>query len=199
VIGIAIAAPVGPIGMLFIRKTLELGVAGMVGVGLGAAMADIVFCIIVGGGLTTVSLFLNDYSLYIKLIGGLILLYLGFRECIKIERVSAGVVSRRKVILTLVPLTFVLTLSNPVAIFSFIGVFSAVGLVGSTLWDMVWMVLGIFLGSLSWWGILGIITFSSKRFMSQNALRMIKIVSGIVLISFGLWAIGTVIWHKGAL
>jgi len=103
------------------------------------------------------------------------------------------------VILTLVPLTFVLTLSNPVAIFSFIGVFSAVGLVGSTLWDMVWMVLGIFLGSLSWWGILGIITFSSKRFMSQNALRMIKIVSGIVLISFGLWAIGTVIWHKGAL
>jgi len=127
------------------------------------------------------------------------LLYLGFRECIKIERVSAGVVSRRKVILTLVPLTFVLTLSNPVAIFSFIGVFSAVGLVGSTLWDMVWMVLGIFLGSLSWWGILGIITFSSKRFMSQNALRMIKIVSGIVLISFGLWAIGTVIWHKGAL
>ena len=79
-IGIAIAAPVGPIGMLCIKKTLELGIKGALLVGLGAALADSVYGLIAALGLTTVSNIMVTSSSALKLIGGIFLLYLAYKE-----------------------------------------------------------------------------------------------------------------------
>ena len=79
-IGIAIAAPVGPIGMLCIKKTLELGIKGALLVGLGAAFADSVYGLIAALGLTAVSHIMISGSGALKLIGGIFLLYLAYKE-----------------------------------------------------------------------------------------------------------------------
>ena len=79
IIGFSIAAPVGPIGVLCIRRTLDEGWAAGLVSGLGAASADTIYGFIAGFGLTFVSGFLVSQQVWLRLIGGLFLCYLGIR------------------------------------------------------------------------------------------------------------------------
>jgi len=124
-LGLAIAAPVGPIGLLCIRYSLTAGLKYGLAVGLGAALADSFYGVLVGGGLTLISGFLLDKVFYIKLIGGCLLLSLAIKEMksesiINLENPSVAA----KPIFTLIFTTLLLTLTNPMTIMSFIGVFS---------------------------------------------------------------------------
>lgn len=79
-IGFVIAASFGPIGMLCVRKTIEIGFAGALAVGLGAALADGFYGFIAGAGLTVISNFLLEKTDIIKLLGGLLLIYMAYKE-----------------------------------------------------------------------------------------------------------------------
>lgn len=188
-IGIAIAAPVGPIGMLCIRKTLEIGIVGAIAVGLGAALADSAYGLVAALGLTAVSHFLLAKAVYIKLVGGVFLLYLAYKE-LKVIPSSAGVaVGKNKNMGKLTAEVFFLTLTNPATILSFIGIFASIGGGATSTTEMFLLVLGIFLGSMTWWLFLGTLIVKIKHKLPESWIHRIRYLSAIILGGFGLWAV----------
>ena len=128
VIGLAIAAPVGPIGLLCIRRSLADGFPLGFLTGLGAAAADGVYGAIAAFGLTAVSSFLVAQQRWLALGGGLALLWLGWQSIRRPPADTAadggGNTSRAGAFAS----TFVLTLANPATILSFVAVFAGLGL-----------------------------------------------------------------------
>jgi threonine/homoserine/homoserine lactone efflux protein len=190
-IGISIAAPVGPIGLLCIRRSLAQGMLAGLLTGLGAATADALYGCIAGFGLTTVSDFLVRQKLWLGLIGGGFLCYLGFR--IFASKPSSESTDQREVgLLPAYGSTLVLTLANPMTILSFAAVFAGFGL-GTTVAPNYpaasKLVAGVFTGSAAWWLLLssgvGLVRFQ----VNQRALLWINRLSGGLLLGFGLYAV----------
>ncbi len=187
VLGFSIAAPVGPMAVLCIRRTLANGrVAGLI-TGLGVATADTIYGFIAAFGLTFIANFLIGQQLWIRLIGGGFLCYLGLKTLLSepAER-SASTVSTGLVGAYLSAL--LLTLTNPATILSFVALFAGLG-VGSTSGDYgaaALIVLGVFTGSALWWLILsgGVGLFRAK--FDRTAMRWVNRLSGLVIIMLGL-------------
>ncbi len=188
-IGLAIAAPVGPIGMLCIRKTLELGLIGAIAVGLGAALADSVYGLVAALGLTAVSHFLLEKAIYIKLVGGAFLLYLAYKELKVKPTTKLASIGKSKHMSRLVTEVFFLTLTNPATILTFIGIFAGIGGGDVSTTEMMLLVMGIFLGSMTWWLFLGTLIVKIKHKLPEGWFHHIRTLSAIILGGFGLWAI----------
>ena len=198
VIGFSIAAPVGPIGVLCIRRSLAEGSLMGLFTGIGAATADAAFGAVAAFGLTAVSIFLLDKQLWLSLFGGVFLCYLGittFRSLPPNDTVSIASGSR----LAAYASTFLLTLSNPTTILSFIAIFAGFGLGAYASYAAAGaMVLGVFLGSALWWIILSsTISFLRSR-LRQTWMRWVNRISGMMILAFGLIAISSVVasWLK---
>lgn len=193
-LGLAIAAPVGPIRILCIRYSLTAGLKYGLAVGLGAALADSLYGVLVGGGLSAISEFLLDKQLYIKLIGGCLLVYLAMKE-IKSKQILSLEDSTipDKTCFTLIFTTLLLTLTNPLTIMSFIGVFSTSFGGDFTAHEVTKIIIGVFLGSMSWWLLLSKISNFSKRFVSFKILKIIKYISATVLSLFGIFALASIV------
>jgi threonine/homoserine/homoserine lactone efflux protein len=198
VIGFSIAAPVGPIGVLCIRRSLAEGSLMGLFTGIGAATADAAFGAVAAFGLTAVSIFLLDKQLWLSLFGGVFLCYLGiatFRSLPPKDTVSIASGSR----LAAYASTFLLTLSNPTTILSFIAIFAGFGLGAYASYAAAGaMVLGVFLGSALWWIILSsTISFLRSR-LRQTWMRWVNRISGMMILAFGLIAISSVVasWLK---
>ena len=127
VIGFSIAAPVGPIGVLCIRRTLADGRATGLAVGLGAAAADAVYGAVAGFGLTAVSGLLASHEGLLRLVGGLFLCYLGIRTFLSRPADHAARAGGTG-LLGAFAATFGLTLANPATILSFVAVFAGLGI-----------------------------------------------------------------------
>ena len=152
IIGFSIAAPVGPIGVLCIRRTLADGRAAGLATGLGAATADAIYGCLAAFGLTALTAALVGGQMWIRLIGGAFLLYLGVRTFLAKPSGSAAE-ARGSGLLSAYASTFLLTLTNPMTILSFVAVFAALGL-GTTHPEPLSaavLVLGVFVGSAVWW------------------------------------------------
>lgn len=152
VIGFAIAAPVGPIGVLCIRRTFAEGrVAGLV-TGLGAATADAFYGAVAAFGLSAVSSFLLGAQGALRVLGGLFLCGLGVKTFFA-RPAAAGAKMQGKGLAQAYVTTVVLTLTNPATILSFIAVFAGAGLGQRTSGaiEATTMVAGVFLGSAAWW------------------------------------------------
>ena len=189
-IGLAIAAPVGPIGVLCIRRTLAEGrMAGLVS-GLGAATADAFYGAVAGFGLTFISTFLVSQQFWLRLIGGLFLLYLGVRTFLSVPSQSSAEGNGRG-LAGMYLSTVALTLTNPLTILSFAVVFAGLGL-GTGSADYVaagLLVLGVFCGSGLWWLLLsGGVSLLRGRF-SYRGLWWVNRISGILILTFGIVAL----------
>jgi threonine/homoserine/homoserine lactone efflux protein len=187
-IGVSIAAPVGPIGVLCIRRTLNEGRLIGLATGLGAASADAIYGLIAGFGLSLINLLLGQSSI-IRLVGGLFLCYLGIQTLLSRPSEQAAQAKGAK-LLGAYSSTLVLTLTNPMTILSFIGFFAGLGI--STEKDVtstLLLVLGVFLGSAAWWvGITSLIARIRDRLETQH-LRWINIGSGLIIVAFGFLAL----------
>ena len=190
IIGFSIAAPVGPIGMLCIRRTLGDGrVAGLLS-GLGAATADAIYGCIAGFGVVFVSTILLTQQVWLRLVGGLFLCYLGARTFLASpeERISAtNPLGLAGIYLS----TFFLTLTNPMTIISFAAIFAALG-VGNTSGSYisaVTLVVGVFVGSALWWLILSSIVSLFRSKLQPGWLKWVNRLSGLVILGFGVLAI----------
>src|SRR5918997_6693891 len=155
-IGFAIAAPVGPIGVLCIRRTLAEGrLSGLVS-GLGAATADAVYGAVAALGLTFVTEFLIGGEAWLRLVGGAFLVFIGVRTFLA-RPVERAAPSARSGLPGAYASTFFLTLTNPTTILSFAAIFAGLEVAGdasgSALSAML-LVLGVFLGSAAWWVVL---------------------------------------------
>lgn len=189
-LGFSIAAPVGPIGILCIRRTIQYGRFSGLFSGLGAACADTVYGLIAAFSLTLVSDFLDKQSFFVHLLGGCFLILLGLKTFFsKSTEVASGSVSHRSLISDFIS-TFFLTLSNPLTIISFIAVFAGLGLVNISekVGDAIVLVVGIFLGASLWWLILSEgVTFFRKK-VGQRTMTWINRIAGIIIVTFGLVA-----------
>jgi len=194
IIGFSIAAPVGPIGLLCIQRTLAKGMPFGFISGLGAATADAVYGCIAGLGLTFISSFLISQQALLSVIGGLFLIYLGYKTYFS-EPGEKAALTKEKGMISFYISTFLLTLTNPVTILSFIAIFAGLGLAnvhGNYTYAMV-LVSGVFSGSLLWWLILSSVTsFIRKKFNFQS-LKVINKISGIIIMGFGLFAVTSLV------
>ena len=190
-IGMAVAAPIGPIGMLFIQNSLKYGFRGSIAVALGAASADSFYGMIAAIGLSSVTHFLVSEAKYIKIIGGILLLFLAFRELNRDHSNNNAHETRSDSYVLMSVEVFFLTLTNPMTILPFIGIFASLGTGPKNFPESFAMVLGIFLGCLSWWSILGTIILKMRQKLSQNWIKKIKYSSVCILIFFGLYAISS--------
>ncbi len=190
IIGFSIAAPVGPIGILCIRRTLAEGRASGFLSGLGAATADALYGCVAGFGLTVVSAFLVDQRFYIQLIGGIFLLALGIKTLRSVPAERAAAASGTGLTASYAS-TLLLTLTNPMTILSFAGIFAALGVAdtGGDLSAAALLVLGVFIGSAAWWLLLSGGVGLMREKLSSGVLRWTNRLSGAILLVFGLVAV----------
>jgi len=189
-IGFSIAAPVGPIGVLCIRRTLAAGRAWGLVSGLGAATADAIYGCIAGFGLTFISNFLVSQQVWLRLIGGVFLCYLGLKTLLAKPAEQAALAKGNGLVGSYAS-TFFLTLTNPMTIISFAAIFAGLGL-ASTSEKYVSagvLVLGVFIGSALWWLILsgGVGVFRDK--FNPQGLQWVNRISGAIITGFGLFAL----------
>lgn len=192
IIGFAIAAPVGPIGVLCIQRSLHDGFKIGLMTGLGAAIADGTYGLIAGFGLTAVSSLLMSYQIWIRVIGGLYLLYLGLKLIFTKPHQQSDKERPDKSAWHAFATTYLLTLTNPATILSFIAVFAGLGLgtIHPDVLNAMILVLGIILGSAAWWLILsGGVAFILHHRITQNTMRYINWMSGVIILIFGIFAL----------
>lgn len=186
-IGLAIAAPVGPIGVLCIRRALAAGAGSAFATGLGAALADACYGAVAAFGLTVVSSILLAWQTVLAAVGGLMLLVLGVRTGLA-EPAGAPAAAGSGSLARQFGETFLLTLSNPATILSFLAVFASLGAVGSGPGDAAAMVLGVFVGSALWWLTLSMVVARLRARITRSAMRWINRIAGCTLVAFGLGA-----------
>lgn len=192
-LGFAIAAPVGPIGVLCIRRTLAQGRAAGLAAGLGAATADAVYGAVAGLGLTAISAALLAGRDWLAPLGGAFLCYLGLRTLLARPAEGAPDTAGRPPARDL-PATYastlLLTLTNPMTILSFTAMYAGVlGGVAPHRSAALWLVFGVFTGSALWWLLLsGAVSLLSGR-LGPAALAWANRLSGAVLIAFGALAL----------
>lgn len=188
-IGLAISAPIGPIGLLCIRKTMHYGIRGALAVGFGASIAKMFYGILTGLGLTSISVVLLSHLWLVKLFGGMLLGYLGVKELI-VQKSSKKSDNNLKSFTWLSTLfsTSALTLSNPMTIICFLGFISALAGESFSLQDSIIFSLGIFIGSMVWWLLLGSMISISRNYLPHHWVIRIQTASAGVLICFGLWS-----------
>ena len=190
IIGFSIAAPVGPIGILCIRRTLAEGrIIGFVS-GLGAATADALYGCVAAFGLTFISNFLVSQQVWFRLIGGIFLCYLGVKTFLSqpSEKLASG---SHQGLLNAYGSTFFLTLTNPMTILSFAAIFAGLGLAntGGDYPSAGLTVLGVFIGSACWWLFLsGSVSLFRTRFQ-LSGLRWVNRISGAIITVFGIIAL----------
>lgn len=191
-IGFSIAAPVGPIGALCIRRTLANGRAAGLVSGLGAATADAFYGCVAGFGLTFISSLLISQQFWLKLIGGLFLCYLGARTLLARPAEQAAN-ARGAGLIGAYTSTLLLTLTNPTTILSFVAVFAGLGLASAAggYGQAALLVLGVFVGSGLWWLLLsGGVSLLRAR-VTPQLLVWVNRVSGLIILVFGVGALAS--------
>ncbi len=192
VIGFSIAAPVGPIGVLCIRRTLADGRAAGLISGLGAASADACYGFIAAFGLTFISNILIDQKIWLHVIGGAFLCYLGVRTVLAQPVAQSQTTSiESPSLVAAYSSTLFLTLTNPVTILSFAAIFAGLGIASASgdYATAAILVGGVFLGSAAWWLLLsGGISLLRSR-IDSRALQWVNRISGVIIAGFGVVAI----------
>lgn len=188
VIGFSIAAPVGPIGVLVIRRTLSQGrVYGLLS-GLGAASADAMFGIIAGFGLTFITNFMIEQQFWFHLAGGFFLFYLGIKTALSQASENPAKVQGQQLI-GAYSSVFFLTLTNPITILSFIGIFAGLGLAQTSVSSALTLVIGVFSGSVLWWLVLSTLVGLFRKFLKKESLTWINRLSGLIILLFGVYSL----------
>lgn len=192
-IGFAMAVPIGPIGIMCIRKTLTEGrLRGLI-IGFGAATADLLYGSVAAFGLTIVSDMLISQRIWIRLVGGSLLLFMGVK-IFRAQSANPKFHIHSSSILRSYLTTILLTLTNPLSIFAFIAVFAALGL-GYDLsnFSATTLVTGVFIGSSLWFLLLSSSATFFRKKLDLVRLRWVNRIAGILIIFSGVAAIVSVL------
>jgi threonine/homoserine/homoserine lactone efflux protein len=191
--GFVLAATVGPMWVLCLRRTLAHGAAAGLASGMGIAAADGLYGAVAAFGLTAVTGFLLQYQYWIGLVGAAFLLWLGFKTLLAEPPAAPGAGdgepagSHAAAFFS----TLGLTLANPPTILAFAAIFAGLGLTSDADYGAAAViVLGVFLGSASWWVVLATAAGWLSPRLGPRFLRGINIVSGILILSFAAWQAG---------
>lgn len=192
VFGISIAAPVGPIGILCIQRTLSNGWQSGVASGLGAASADAVYGSIVAFGVTTISSLLLTYASPLRVAGGLLLIGLGIQTLRQTPATDSAEESGGRGLVSDYTRTLALTLANPVTILAFVAIVTGYSVAVGSFIKAGALVVGIFLGSVAWWLFLATLVSHIRTRVTTQWLRWVNRGAGVLLVGFGVGALAGV-------
>jgi threonine/homoserine/homoserine lactone efflux protein len=192
-IGLFVAAPIGPVNLICIRRTLAFGPLNGFMSGLGASLGDTIFAIVTSFGLTAVAQLIKGYSHYIELVGGALLIYFGIHTYLaKVEaRLADKLAAKEKGASTLfraMASTLALTITNPATLFGFAVFIAGLGgLAGGhpSLASASFVVIGVAAGSTLWWLVLTTLVGLFHATITDRTMALINKVSGIVIGGFG--------------
>jgi threonine/homoserine/homoserine lactone efflux protein len=195
VAGFIIAAPVGPVGVLCVQRTLHQGhIAGLLS-GLGAAIADAVYGCIAAFGLSLISGWLEAHQSLFRIGGGLFLLFMAWRMLRAAlhpsPEAAASPLHRNDGPIAGFISTFMLTVTNPITIVAFLGIFAffGIGSFGLSNEMAAWLVLGVFVGSSVWWLSLAGLAGAFRQRLGNGGLKWINGISGLLMLGFGIYGI----------
>jgi threonine/homoserine/homoserine lactone efflux protein len=185
--GFVLAATVGPMWVLCLRRTVAYGaLTGFVS-GMGIAVADGLYGAVAAFGLTAISGFLLRYSFWIGLVGGAFLVYLGIKTLLS-RPAGNGETAKPASLAQAFVSTLGLTLANPPTILAFAAIFAGLGLAARADFGAAALVtLGVFLGSAAWWVILAAGAGALRGRFGPRLQRAINVVSGVTILAFALW------------
>lgn len=187
-LGFTIAAAVGPISLLTIRRTLAHGqLYGLVS-GLGVATADATYAAIAAFGLTAVTSVLVGGRVVLGIVGGLVLVWLGYRTFVARPSTAATDAARPGLAGAFASI-YALTMTNPMTILSFAALFAALGLSGGTFLEAATLTFGVLVGSALWWVVLTTVVARLRSRVTPAALVWVNRASGALIVAFGLLAI----------
>lgn len=186
IIGFLIAAPVGPIGILCIRRTLTHGRLHGFASGLGAAAADTIYGFIAAFSLTFISDYLVAHQTLFRIIGAVFICTLGIRTFLSHTNTRSKSPAASDLAADF-STTFVLTLMNPITILAFTAVFAGVGIEHSTHSLEGFLVAGVFAGAASWWFLVTTVAGLFHRKISSENILWLTRISGVIIIAFGLF------------
>lgn len=214
IIGVLIAAPVGPVNILCIQRTLERGFWGGFAAGVGAVLADGLIASVAAFGITAISGVMSHYKQEIQLIGGAIMIAFGMKLYLakpklataptrttftQLRRIVDWVPERLRPAMRfqiwrilphagVIPQTFFLTITNPGAILGLFAIFGGLGSVIGGLDSYVealTLVVSVMVGSLLWWAVLSRLIEKLRGRITEGRLKLINQVAGVVLLVFG--------------
>ena len=193
VLGFTIAAAVGPISLLVIRRTLAEGQRYGLVSGLGVATADATYGAIAAFGLSAITDVLVNARQVLGLVGGVFLLWLAWRTIRSTPTEAATVTTGRRGYAGAYLSILGLTLANPMTILSFGALFAGLGVTGGATGDAALVVLGVLLGSTTWWIVLTTAVATLRGRITPVWLHRVNIVSGVIIGAFAIVAISSVL------
>ena len=196
-IGMAVAAPIGPVNLIVIRRTLHFGWLNGFLSGGGAATGDAIFAIIAGFGLTALIDLVVRFELYLQLAGGLFLVLMGLRTFFAHPHLEQGTDNPAAALAKVFGTTFALTITNPATMLGFIAIFGGVANLttkGEDYGHAATVVASVMAGSILWWCcVSGFVAYFRKR-MNDHMLEMVNHVSGALITVFGLVVLGRLVF-----
>jgi threonine/homoserine/homoserine lactone efflux protein len=205
IIGVLVAAPVGPVNVLCIQRAIERGFWGGVAAGIGAVLGDGLIALFASLGVGAIKGAVKDYRTVIQIVGGVALIAFGIKLYFTEPRLrmpapgEADNATLRDFAWD-IPQTFFLTITNPGAVLGLFAIFGGVSTfveVASYV-DALTMVAAIMGGSLAWWVFLSNVIGGIRHRITGERLRTINRIAGILLVGFGLLLIGEIAWKQGA-
>ena len=188
-IGFFVAMPLGPISAVCIKNTLNCGLGIGIASIIGMSFGDAIYGFLAAGGLAVISSILINYNDTIKIVGGLVLICLGIKDIVTYNIINISSsntsISRKSYYKTIAGVC-ILTITNPLTIIAFIAIFTSIGIKELHGFQAVIMVTGVFIGSLVWGLILVIAVAFLRKKMTEKSMMVVNIISGMVLIGFGL-------------
>jgi len=192
IMGLIAAVPIGPVNLICIRRTFAFGPPNGFVSGMGAALGDGIFAAITGFGLTWIAQLIEGYAAIIELIGGAMMVWMGYRtfvsppvpRCLEVKPDQEGTNLGRAMISTLA-----LTVTNPVTLLTFGVMFASLGgLAGGagSFHDASFVVVGVVAGSAGWWLALTTVIGLFHTKIDENAMRMINRICGVLVAGCGL-------------
>jgi threonine/homoserine/homoserine lactone efflux protein len=199
-VGVAVAAPIGPVNLICIRRTLKYGAVNGFASGSGAAIGDGVFATIAAFGVTAAITFVKTHSFWLQMLGGLFLIALGIRTWFAQPHLDDSLPENALGdLLPVIGTTFFLTITNPATMLGFMAIFG--GIAGFTVGSedygrALLLVASVVAGSAIWWALLTGFVGRFRNRMSDKMLEIINHVSAGLIILFGLGVSGRVLWER---
>jgi len=200
VIGILVAAPVGPVNVLCIQRAIERGFWGGIAAGLGAMLGDGLIALCAALGVGAISGAVQHHRMAIQLLGGLVLVLFGLKLYFTAPRLMAMAPTSERAetlrdFVWDIPQTFLLTITNPGAVLGLFAIFGGVSTfveVDSYV-DALTIVAAVMAGSLAWWLALSHLIARFRHRLSLTRLQLINKIAGLLLLGFGLLLFGEVV------